>query len=218
MPHPITIVDAFTDRPFAGNPAGIVLLTEPAPEAWMQAVAAEVNLAETAFLVPRADGDHDLRWFTPTVEVDLCGHATLAAAHALWEKGHAGPTITFATASGELICHKRGVNIEMDFPSEFHQPIRDESEIARALGSKPTFIGENRLFWLVELESETAVRTLQPDMRIRSCYQMNTHYRIMDSSCIQCGAVRTGRYTTGNGLPVASTGCANTACGTPFYL
>jgi PhzF family phenazine biosynthesis protein len=83
MPFPITIVDAFTDRAFSGNPAGIVQLTGPVPEAWMQAVAAEVNLAETAFLTPRADGEHDLRWFTPTVEVDLCGHATLASAHVL---------------------------------------------------------------------------------------------------------------------------------------
>jgi PhzF family phenazine biosynthesis protein len=98
MPLPITIVDAFTDQPFAGNPAGIVLLEEPASEAWMQAVAAEVNLAETAFLVPRPDGDHDLRWFTPTVEVDLCGHATLASAHVL------GGSRRFHTRSGVLTC------------------------------------------------------------------------------------------------------------------
>ena len=83
MTLPITVVDAFTDRPFVGNPAAVVLLEAPAAEAWMQSVAAEANLAETAFLVPRADGDHDLRWFTPTVEVDLCGHATLASAHVL---------------------------------------------------------------------------------------------------------------------------------------
>lgn len=98
VPHPITIVDAFTDRPFSGNPAGIVLLEQPAPTAWMQAVAAEVNLAETAFVVPRPDGDHDLRWFTPTVEVDLCGHATLASAHVL------GGSTRFHTRSGVLIC------------------------------------------------------------------------------------------------------------------
>ena len=98
MPAPITIVDAFTDQPFSGNPAGIVQLAEPAPAAWMQAVAAEVNLAETAFLVPRDDGDHDLRWFTPTVEVDLCGHATLASAHVL------GGSNRFHTRSGVLTC------------------------------------------------------------------------------------------------------------------
>lgn len=98
MPNPITIVDAFTDQPFSGNPAGIVVLEAPAPEAWMRAVAAEVNLAETAFLVPRSDGDHDLRWFTPTLEVDLCGHATLASAHVL------GGTNRFHTRSGVLTC------------------------------------------------------------------------------------------------------------------
>jgi predicted PhzF superfamily epimerase YddE/YHI9 len=98
MPHPITIVDTFTDQPFSGNPAGIVQLAAPAAETWMQAVAAEVNLAETAFVVPRPDGDHDLRWFTPTVEVDLCGHATLASAHVL------GGSRRFHTRSGVLVC------------------------------------------------------------------------------------------------------------------
>lgn len=98
MALPLTIVDAFTDRPFSGNPAGVIELREPAPPAWMQAVAAEVNLAETAFLVPRSDGDHDLRWFTPTVEVDLCGHATLASAHVL------GGSSRFHTRSGVLTC------------------------------------------------------------------------------------------------------------------
>lgn len=113
MPVPLTIVDSFTDRPFTGNPAGICQLDQPAPEAWMQAVAAEVNLAETAFLVPRADDDHDLRWFTPTVEVDLCGHATLAAAHVL------GGTRRFHTRSGVLTCRPADApagTIEMDFP------------------------------------------------------------------------------------------------------
>lgn len=112
MPHPITIVDAFTDQPFSGNPAGIVLLQEAAPVAWMQAVAAEVNLAETAFLVPRADGDHDLRWFTPTVEVDLCGHATLASAHVL------GGSHRFHTRSGVLICEVAADgSITLDLPA-----------------------------------------------------------------------------------------------------
>lgn len=118
MARPITIVDAFTDQPFSGNPAGIVQLDGPAPEAWMQAVAAEVNLAETAFLVPRPDGDHDLRWFTPTVEVDLCGHATLASAHVL------GGSNRFHTRSGVLICHAAGDGtITLDLPATIATPI-----------------------------------------------------------------------------------------------
>jgi len=117
MPHPITIVDAFTDQPFSGNPAGIVVLDQAAPEAWMQAVAAEVNLAETAFLVPRPDGDHDLRWFTPTVEVDLCGHATLASAHVL------GGANRFHTRSGVLICEEAADgSITLDLPAASVSP------------------------------------------------------------------------------------------------
>lgn len=118
MAVPITVVDSFTNRPFAGNPAGVCLLEAPAPEAWMQAVAAEVNLSETAFLVPRADGDHDLRWFTPTVEVDLCGHATLAGAHVLGGSGR------FHTRSGVLTCTPGpDGTIEMDLPADPIEPI-----------------------------------------------------------------------------------------------
>ncbi|WP_421120190.1 PhzF family phenazine biosynthesis protein [Aquihabitans daechungensis] len=118
MASPITIVDAFTDQPFSGNPAGIVQLAAPASEAWMQAVAAEVNLAETAFLVPRADGDHDLRWFTPTVEVDLCGHATLASAHVL------GGTRRFHTRSGVLTCEvSADGTITLDLPATTVEPL-----------------------------------------------------------------------------------------------
>src|SRR5271168_4878057 len=104
MPVPLFIVDAFADRPFSGNPAAVCLLPSPAEASWMQLVAREMNLSETAFLVPRDGGDYDLRWFTPKVEVDLCGHATLASAHVLWEKGHARPdeTIQFHTRSGIL--------------------------------------------------------------------------------------------------------------------
>jgi PhzF family phenazine biosynthesis protein len=112
MAVPLTIVDSFTDRAFAGNPAGVCLLEAAADEAWMQVVAAEVNLAETAFVVPRADGDHDLRWFTPTTEVDLCGHATLASAHVL------GGTCRFHTRSGVLVATPTADGgIELDFPS-----------------------------------------------------------------------------------------------------
>src|SRR4051812_35770425 len=118
MPVRITQVDAFTDRPFAGNPAAVCILTQAAEPAWMQNVAAEMNLAETAFLVPQKDGYH-LRWFTPAVEVGLCGHATLASAHVLWAEGHLAPgkQARFHTKSGLLTADARGEWIELDFPA-----------------------------------------------------------------------------------------------------
>ena len=111
-------IDAFTDRPFGGNPAAVCVLDAPADEAWMQRVAAEMNLAETAFLVPQGDG-FGLRWFTPKVEVELCGHATLASAHALWQVGRvpAGTRITFETASGTLTAEPDGDRIAIELPS-----------------------------------------------------------------------------------------------------
>src|SRR5688500_5012761 len=111
-------VDAFTDRPFGGNPAAVCITTDPQPDRWMEKVAAEMNLSETAFLHPLDDG-YSLRWFTPTVEVDLCGHATLASAHILWEQGYAEPesAIRFQTKSGTLIAEKRAEIIELDFPA-----------------------------------------------------------------------------------------------------
>jgi PhzF family phenazine biosynthesis protein len=112
------IVDAFTTVPFTGNPAGVVLLSEERSGEWMQSVAAEMNLSETAFLRSRPDGGRDLRWFTPTVEVELCGHATLASAHRLWECGDEdGETITFHTRGGELTArHDEDERIVLDFP------------------------------------------------------------------------------------------------------
>src|ERR1700676_3568846 len=114
----ITQIDAFTERPFAGNPAAVCLLEKPPEDSWMQLVAREMNLSETAFLLPREDG-FGLRWFTPTVEVDLCGHATLASAHFLWEQGHLGAdqSARFQTRSGVLAAEKHGNWIEMDFPA-----------------------------------------------------------------------------------------------------
>src|SRR4051794_37689576 len=114
------VVDAFADRPFTGNPAAVVLLERELDDAARQAIAMEFNLAETAYVRRRDDGAWELRWFTPTREVDLCGHATLAAAHALWEWGAApaGSTIRFATCrSGELRCSRDGGSIAMDFPA-----------------------------------------------------------------------------------------------------
>ena len=111
-------VDAFTKTPFAGNPAAVCLLPQPASEEWMRNIAAEMNLSETAFLVKRSDG-YDLRWFTPSVEIDLCGHGTLASAHVLWETGEASldETIRFGTKSGPLSASRDGGWIELDFPA-----------------------------------------------------------------------------------------------------
>src|SRR5579863_448376 len=123
MGLPIVQIDAFTERPFAGNPAAVCLLDQPVEDSWMQLVAREMNLSETAFLLPR-DGAFGLRWFTPTVEVDLCGHATLASAHFLWEQGHlaAGQQSRFHTRSGLLTAEKHGTWIEMDFPATPAEP------------------------------------------------------------------------------------------------
>src|SRR6478672_7839629 len=129
MATAITVVDAFTDRPFHGNAAAVCLLDTPAPESWMQAVAAEMNLSETAYLVPRDDGSHDLRWFTPTTEVELCGHATLASAHVL------GRSAVFHTRSGALSCRSGpDGTIEMDFPAIPVQPVPDPPDWSAALG------------------------------------------------------------------------------------
>ncbi|HEY7067043.1 MAG TPA: PhzF family phenazine biosynthesis protein [Chloroflexota bacterium] len=157
-------VDAFTDRPFAGNPAAVCVLPEAADAAWMQAVAREMNLSETAFLVRCADG-YDLRWFTPAVEVDLCGHATLASAHVLWEDGHLPPgeAARFQTRSGLLTAARQGDWIEMDFPAKPQEPAEPPPGLAAALGAVPRYVGRNEFDYLVEVESEAVLRALQPD-------------------------------------------------------
>jgi len=163
----ITQVDAFTDRPFAGNPAAVCLLPEPRGADWMLQVAREMNLSETAFLVARPDG-FDLRWFTPTVEVDLCGHATLASAHVLWEQGLLRPDdqARFHTQSGVLLARRQGELIELDFPADFEQPVEAPAEIVRSLGIKPVYIGKGREDYLVEVDSESTLRGIQPDFRL----------------------------------------------------
>ena len=169
MPRtPIWQVDAFTDRPFAGNPAAVVWLDAEADAAWMQHVAAEMNLAETAFVHPRSDGDgYGLRWFTPAAEVDLCGHATLAAAHALWDAGRipAGP-IRFHTRSGVLTCTTQGDRIELDFPSTPPQESNANPQLLIALGAiAAAYFGRTRFDVFVELDSAESVRSLRPDFR-----------------------------------------------------
>src|SRR5262249_54939513 len=135
-----TQVNACTDRPFAGNPAAVCLLPSARDAEWMQLVAREMNLAETAFLV-RDGRDFQLRWFTPTVEVDLCGHATLASAHALWEGGHlpADEPARFHTRSGLLTATRQGGWIAMDFPAVMPERAAAPPDPAQALGATPGF-------------------------------------------------------------------------------
>ncbi len=161
----ITQVDAFTDTIFAGNPAAVCLLPEPRGEAWMLRLAREMNLSETAFLERRPDGEFDLRWFTPTVEVDLCGHATLASAHVLWERGECAPgaDIRFHTRSGVLTASPRDGWIELDFPALPEESAPPPPGLLEALGVEPRYVGRNRFDYLAELDSEAAVRALRPD-------------------------------------------------------
>ncbi|WP_165070266.1 PhzF family phenazine biosynthesis protein [Paludisphaera rhizosphaerae] len=166
----VTTVDAFTDRPFAGNPAAVCVLDAPAPEHWMQLVAREMNLSETAFLSPIAGGPRwRLRWFTPMVEVDLCGHATIAASHVLWEDGRLAldATAEFETRSGLLAARRVDDWIELDFPAKpIERPVDDPAElavIAEALGSPIVSAGRSRFDMLVEFANEETVRKLAPD-------------------------------------------------------
>jgi PhzF family phenazine biosynthesis protein len=165
MAQTIVTVDAFTDQPFAGNPAGVCVLQGERDEAWMQAVAREMNLAETAFLRRREDG-FGLRWFTPAAEVELCGHATLASAHVLWETGVLPATATarFHTKSGLLTAERRGEWIELDFPATPPEPAEAPPGLAEALGAPPLYVGRSRFDYLVELRDEEAVRALRPDL------------------------------------------------------
>jgi PhzF family phenazine biosynthesis protein len=172
MGNRISQVDAFTNRRFAGNPAAVCVLSEPAEESWMQDVAAEMNLSETAFARRLDHGPkYNLRWFTPRKEVDLCGHATLATAHILWEEGHvpAGEPALFETRSGLLTAQSGPDGIELDFPSEpVHEQVTDAAELSElrsALGAPALFAGRNRFDLLVELETEELVRKLRPDVR-----------------------------------------------------
>jgi PhzF family phenazine biosynthesis protein len=162
----IVQVDAFTDRPFHGNPAAVCVLERERPDDWLAAVAREMNLSETAFLKPRQDG-WGLRWFTPAVEVDLCGHATLASAHALWEAGLAVPaeTLRFHTRSGELTARQDGDFIVLDFPAEPAAELAAPAGLLEALGvDGPRVVARNRFDYLVQLADAAAVRAVRPDI------------------------------------------------------
>lgn len=176
---PIFQVDAFTGEPFKGNPAAVCLLDKPRSSEWMQALVMEMNLSETAYLVPRDDGGYDLRWFTPAIEVPLCGHATLASAHTLWESGNLAEDqeARFLTLSGWLKARKQDQNIEQDFPAIFSEETVLPEIIADALQLKSTDFVSHRAIqrernnYLLELGSVDSVVNLKPDFAAlrRSC-------------------------------------------------
>jgi PhzF family phenazine biosynthesis protein len=167
MPAPMTVVDAFTQAPFRGNPAAVCFPAAGAADPWMQAVAGEMNLAETAFLRP-AGAAWDLRWFTPTVEVDLCGHATLAAAHVLWESGRLARSepARFNTRSGLLTATREEGWIVLDFPSDPLIPAAPPEGLIEALGVQPLSVLRGRFDLVVEVTDEETVRTLAPDLSL----------------------------------------------------
>lgn len=157
------MVDAFTSRPFGGNPAAVVVLDQPADPAWMQAVAAEFNLSETAFVHPDGDGWR-LRWFTPAVEVDLCGHATLASAHVLLQDG-AGEQVVFETRSGPLTCLRTADGaISMDFPADPATDPIDLGAVERAIGGPVVSAAAGRFFVVAELGEVASIDALTPDL------------------------------------------------------
>lgn len=167
MSVPIAHVDAFANLAFTGNPAAVCLLDEEPQASWMQRVAAEMNLSETAFVWPQEEEDYGLRWFTPETEVDLCGHATLAAAHVLFDREHADPLapLTFHTPGGRLVCEHDEPWIRMAFPT--HPPSQTPErveQVAEALGAKPEWIGANEMDVFAVLADERTVRELEPDL------------------------------------------------------
>jgi PhzF family phenazine biosynthesis protein len=217
MGLPLFHVDAFADRPFTGNPAAVCLLERPAEEAWMRQVAAEMNLSETAFVCPGADA-YSLRWFTPTVEVALCGHATLASAHVLWETGRLRPEqpARFTTLSGLLTVTQTETGIDMDFPAKPIEPAAAPPELARALGVPLQEVGKNGMDYLVRVESEAVLRGLKPDLHLLA--QLPVRGVIVTSRATTPGFDFVSRFfAPASGVnedPV--TGSAHTALG-PFW-
>ncbi|MGZ3595923.1 MAG: PhzF family phenazine biosynthesis protein, partial [Syntrophales bacterium] len=167
MGEKIFHIDAFTDKPFRGNPAAVCILTRHHDDTWMQNVAREMNLSETAFLEEKQNG-YNLRWFTPAVEVDLCGHATLASAHALWEAGYmdAKDNCRFYTRSGLLTAERKDGWIEMNFPAERETNATAPADLSQALGVGFNYVGKNRFDYLVEIDSEETVGRIDPDFAL----------------------------------------------------
>ena len=168
MPFPLHLIDAFTSEPFRGNPAAVCLLGGEQPDPWLQTTAREMNQAETAFLRRRDDG-FALRWFTPAVEVDLCGHATLASAHFLWEEGHLKPgeAARFHTRSGLLTATRSADWITLDFPATPAQACEIPAALLPALGLPArTRVLKSRFDYFVVLEDPALLRSLAPDLRL----------------------------------------------------
>lgn len=168
MGQRITVVDAFTSRAFAGNPAAVCVLSEPTTDPWMQLVAREMMHSETAFCIPLRDGRFELRWFTPTTEVRLCGHATLATAHVLWEEGWLAPhePARFSTKSGELRAAPLGRQIELDLPARPASEVPAPAGLLESLGvEKPVWVGQDVDDYVVRLEDEASVASCEPDFR-----------------------------------------------------
>lgn len=166
--HPLIFhIDTFTEKPFSGNPAAVCILPSARHEHWMQQMAREMNLPETAFLHMQEDR-FNLRWFTPLAEVDLCGHGTLASAHALWEEEYIEPDaeVRFHTLSGVLTAKRVGSLIELNFPAEPEDEAVPPQQLFEALGAAQGYVGKNRLDYLVELDSEKTVRELKPDFSL----------------------------------------------------
>ena len=165
MSQSILTVDAFTDEPFRGNPAAVCVLDAPMLDARMQLIAREMNLAETAFLHRIEDG-WNLRWFTPIMEVDLCGHATLASAHVLWTCGHlpSNATARFQTRSGVLTADQRDGWIELDFPTTPPVAEAPPAGLVEALGVSATYVGRTRFDWFLEIADAEVVRSMAPDL------------------------------------------------------
>lgn len=166
MPVPLYVVDAFTKKPFSGNPAAVCVLESECPADWMQRVAMEMNLSETAFARRTGEG-WALRWFTANEEVNLCGHATLATAHVLWETGRVpvAEALRFATRSGILVCSS-GVDgpIRMDFPADPVKSIFVPRDLDRMLGARPLMVAKGAEYMVVEISPEAAVRGLRPHL------------------------------------------------------
>lgn len=165
MPQSIIQVDAFTNKPFGGNPAAVCIMDAPADETWMQNVAMEMNLSETAFLHPE-NGGYRLRWFTPIAEVELCGHATLASAHALWETGAVPPSeeARFHTLSGLLTARLDNGRIFMDFPATVAAECEMPDHLEAAIGVHPIWVGRSKFDYLAVIGSEDNLRQMVPDM------------------------------------------------------
>ncbi len=168
MNIPIFQVDAFTVKPFKGNPAGVCLLEQPRDAAWMQAIATEMRLSETAFLSPKGN-DYNLRWFTPSTEVDLCGHATLASAHILFELGFYDPdeTIFFHTRSGVISATFNHGTIELDMPLIRPVPAESSPLLEEILGQVPLAVArsEDKSILLAEIADPAALETFDPDFK-----------------------------------------------------